>query len=155
MANVLVIDDNWSVCEMVEAMLHPEHGVTTCFDGTRGLWLFEQGEFDLVITDLMMPGLTGLEVMREIRQLRPSTKVLTISGGRDLPIGSALLKCAELHGADATLEKPFRCRELMERVDHVLGLAPRESAGSPRQATRSRDCERVDQLPDAAGPNAA
>ncbi|QDU64397.1 Stage 0 sporulation protein A [Planctomycetes bacterium Pan216] len=149
MANVLVIDDNWSVCEMIEAMLDPDHEVTTCFDGTRGLRLYEEGDYDLVITDLMMPGLTGLEVMRSIREREPGAKVLTISGGKDLPIGTALLKCAELHGADATLEKPFRRNDLVHRVDQVLASTFGQiSSAHPADDGASSGC--VDSHPDTA-----
>lgn len=78
------------------------------------------GQFDQVITDLMMPGKEGIETIIELRRTFPATKVIAMSGGPNSPLISSNLKAAQCLGAHATLLKPFTLEQLMTEVNQVL-----------------------------------
>lgn len=118
MAKILVIDDSVSVLELVASILREAgHEVITTDSGRKGVSLLDSGAPDLVITDIYMPGLDGLEVIRAARRLRPGQRVLAMSvvtGAR------GLLEIARALGAAGTLVKPFAVGELLEAVDACL-----------------------------------
>jgi DNA-binding response OmpR family regulator len=123
--SVLVIEDNRDIAELVALHLRDEgYAVTLADDGRAGLALAQGGEFDLLVLDLMLPGLDGLSICREIRAQE-----------RYLPILMLTAKSSELDrvlglelGADDYLTKPFSIRELVARVKALLrrqaALAP-------------------------------
>ena len=125
MAKILVIDDNGPLREMLKDALRPDgHDVVDAADGGEGVKLFEQQEFDLVITDIVMPRHWGTETIVKLKQLRPRTKILAISGaGRGH--GEELLKAAWSVGADAMLTKPFTMKELRQTLRDLLKSASR------------------------------
>ncbi len=123
--SVLVIEDNRDIAELVALHLRDEgYAVTLADDGRAGLALAQGGAFDLLVLDLMLPGLDGLSICREIRAQE-----------RYLPILMLTAKSSELDrvlglelGADDYLTKPFSIRELVARVKALLrrqaALAP-------------------------------
>lgn len=116
---VLVIDDERRIGEVVEYALTKEgYRVVLAHEGKRGLELFEREAFDLVVLDVMLPDLDGLEICRRIRA-RGSTPVLFLSARSDevdKVVGLEL-------GGDDYLVKPFSPRELVARVRAVLRRA--------------------------------
>lgn len=123
MAKILVVDDYAQLSAVLKAFLvHAEHDVVIAEDGAKGMELFAAGFYDLVITDIWMPNLDGVEFIAKIKNLRTNTKVLAISGAKGGD-ASARLKEARKAGADATLEKPFGRAELFAAVDGLLGPA--------------------------------
>jgi CheY-like chemotaxis protein len=77
----LVIDDNESVCEaLCELLWMIGFEAEGAMSGTQGLALLDQRAFDLVTTDLMMPGLTGWEVVEAVRARAPATQIIMITG---------------------------------------------------------------------------
>ncbi|MBV8537266.1 MAG: response regulator [Alphaproteobacteria bacterium] len=119
MATVLVIDDDIAVRTMVHRMLAGAgYSVLEAGNGRDGLKLFEQRDPDLVITEVIMPDMDGIETMRALRKLRPAARVLAISGGRLL--AQDALRYMATFGACATLEKPFDRRQLLDTVRRVL-----------------------------------
>jgi DNA-binding response OmpR family regulator len=89
-------------------------------DGTVGVTMFDGQSMDLVITDLLMPGLGGLATIVELRRKVPTAKIIAISGGGvEVPYGDALSYAIEL-GAMRTLAKPFRLPEMLDVVEEVL-----------------------------------
>ena len=128
MCRILLIDDDESVRDTLVQMLESlGHQATAADDGNRGLALFEQGEYDLVITDIVMPGMEGLEVIMQLRRLNPVARIIAISGGTSHMASGVCLQPASLLGAQSVLQKPFGLKELGEAVDRAR-LAP----GSPR-----------------------
>jgi CheY-like chemotaxis protein len=125
MARILVIDDEALVRDAVAAMLRGAgHEVRLAGDGEAGLRAYRRERFDLVVTDIVMPRMEGIETVRAIRRTRRPVKILAISGaGRS---GAAFyLTAATVLGADASLVKPFTAAELRRAVEHVLaGAAP-------------------------------
>ena len=110
---VLVIDDDefvrLTICEIVENL---DYHVTNAKDGGRALALMADGGMpDIVITDIIMPGKSGLEIIAEIRKSFPAVKIIAISGGGGSGDGDNLSAAREL-GADRVIPKPIEIKEL-------------------------------------------
>ena len=120
MARILLIDDDDSVREMLSATLTAYgHTVIQAGDGHEGLKLFEHANPDLVITDIVMPEKEGIEVLSVLRTLRPSVKVIVMSGGgRNRP--ADYLYIAKALGASSVLTKPFSSQVLITAVEELL-----------------------------------
>ena len=119
--HILVIDDDQTICQLFKVILvNAGYDVTTAKDGKHGTRLFRQNEYDLVITDIVMPEKEGLETIREIRQIAgKGYPIIAISGGGQLD-ADHYLKTAKLMGADRTLGKPIDNTELLEVVQELL-----------------------------------
>jgi two-component system, OmpR family, response regulator len=115
-SRVLLIDDDVRLKELLASYLE-QNGMTlaTANDGTQGLKLLEQGAFDAVLLDVMMPGIDGLEVCRRIRSKSNVPVIMLTARGdeTDRVVGLEL-------GADDYVAKPFSPRELLARVKAVL-----------------------------------
>jgi two-component system response regulator PilR (NtrC family) len=115
LARVLVVDDD-AMMRMVIRNELEEHDVSVANDGIQALELFKNGDFDLVVTDLKMPMMGGMELLAEIMQINPEAKVIVISGYMDCQTKKML----EQMGAVAVLEKPMGVIELNEHVAKIL-----------------------------------
>lgn len=130
MAKILVIDDEKDVRAVLREVLERAgHEVTVAAGGREGLALLERDLPDLVITDVIMPGIDGVATIREMRAAHPEMRVIVISGGGNVgPMEyepgaiatSAYLASAAQAGADRTLTKPFDRKELLEAVDGLV-----------------------------------
>lgn len=108
-ANVLVIDDEETVCRSCARILSEKgHKVATALNGEEGLRQFGESHFDLVISDLKMPGTGGIGVLRQVKERSPQTAVIVITGYSS--VGSAI-EAMKLGAADY-IEKPFTPDEL-------------------------------------------
>jgi len=132
----LLIDDDAKLASLVAEYLgQNEVDVTIAGDGERGLAALKKGPFDVVLLDIMLPGVDGLEVCRRIRALpeRGSTPVIMLTAkGDDVDkiVGLEL-------GADDYLAKPFNPRELLARVRAILRRAQPAAAGGEVHQTFS------------------
>ncbi|GAB3763190.1 DNA-binding response OmpR family regulator [Nocardioides ginsengisegetis] len=116
MACVLVVDDDHTVREVVVSYLRAhEHQVLEAGDGETALRTMQETPADLVVLDLMLPGIDGLEVCRRLRQSSnvPVIMLTALGDETDRVVGLE-------HGADDYVTKPFSPRELALRVDSVL-----------------------------------
>jgi len=121
MAKILVIDDVPAVLLSVKIILQGGgHTVDGAANGGRGIELLAGGAYDLVITDIWMPGAGGAEVIRQGRQRSPATRFLAITGGDPNVSGAPDQQRREDYGADLVLLKPFEKAELLRAVDAVL-----------------------------------
>lgn len=128
MARVLVVDDEeWVRASIAAVMRRARHAVTTAEDGKDALDKFQAARFDLVITDIVMPRMEGIETLRALRQIEPTIRIIAMSGSDGADQGF-YLKAAVALGADATLEKPFTAAELRLVVDEALALPQSETA---------------------------
>ena len=120
MARVLLIEDEESICTLMRQILAQSgHTVIEARGGTQGLALFPHAHVDLVITDIVMPDMDGLEVLRELRRMDPSVKILAITGG-DVEPGAMYLTPARLMGAATLLARQFGAAQLRAAVDELL-----------------------------------
>lgn len=121
MAAILLIEDNAELLAQIQGALEAEgHAVRPAADGADGLALLAQQSFDLVITDILMPGLDGIEVLKAIRRDRPRLPVIVMSGGGRLIGREEVLFMSRSLGATATLDKPFRREALLALVARTL-----------------------------------
>ena len=121
MARILVIDDQESIRRVVRRALERDgHEVFDASDGELGMEILESQSFDVVITDIFMPGQDGIVTLRQIRKRFPAVKVIVISGGDSSGLLD-LRQDAELLGAVKSLQKPFNAGEIMDVVRSVVG----------------------------------
>jgi CheY-like chemotaxis protein len=118
--SILLVDDDDQFRTMLSEALSDEgYQVQEASDGREALKLYESQPTDLVITDLVMPGKEGLELIVEIKQLYSGVKIIAMSGGGR---GSSedYLKMARAFGAHRVLAKPFAHREILDAISQVL-----------------------------------
>jgi len=126
MARILVIDDDSNVRLTIKTILERNgHSVVLAACGDRGIAITEIYAFAVVIIDIFMPGMDGLETVKLLRRCEPEVKVLAISGydfrEKSVPAPD-FLQMAHKLGATCCLRKPFRAQELLEAVEvHCLG----------------------------------
>ena len=130
MARIIVIDDEQYIRTALKEVLENEgFKVSAARDGRRGLELLEDEGADLVITDVIMPGIDGIATLEKIKAMHPDVPVIVISGvgnvaPRDYEPGaistSAFLASATNAGAARTLTKPFNRKELLSAVTDAL-----------------------------------
>jgi len=121
MARILVIDDQEPIRRVVRRALEQDgHEVFDASDGEVGMEILESHSFDIVITDIFMPGQDGIVTLRQIRKRFPTVKVIVISGGDSTGMMD-LRQDVELLGAVKSLQKPFNAKEIVDLVRSVLG----------------------------------
>src|SRR6201996_3205226 len=115
-ARILLVDDEQSIQTLLSYPLRKEgYHVTSALDGTEALQRFDEGRFDLVVLDLMLPRRDGVEVCRELRQ-RSQVPIIMLTAK-----GSESDKVAGLEvAADDYITKPFSMREFRSRVKAAL-----------------------------------
>ncbi len=120
MARIVVIDDDQSVRILFERFLvGVGHEVLLAENGRKGLELIQGSDPDLVITDIMMPEMDGLEILMEIRKHKKSLPVIAISGGmRSIPM--SFLPQARMFGARYVFEKPVPLDVLRGAINELL-----------------------------------
>jgi len=125
MTRVLVIDDDKSVCIAIETLLRRQNYVAVVADsGELGSKTFEASNFDVVMVDIFMPGMDGLETIKAFRRRAPTVPIVAMSGFRfRSSIASApdFLGMAAKLGATCCLRKPFGSWQLMAAIDVCLG----------------------------------
>ncbi len=135
MAKVLIVDDDVAVQATIRLLLERAgHSVVVASDGQKGLAIFEAGKFDLLLLDIFMPGMDGLETMRLIRQRQPLLPIIVISGrpiASDPAAGPDFLAMATKLGAVCSLQKPFKPAALLAAVADCLDAAKRPSSSVP------------------------
>lgn len=126
MPRVLLIEDEESFGEALEYQLEREgYEVERCLDGTVGLERFKQAGADLVLLDLMLPGMSGEDICKEIR--RDSAVPIIMLTAKDTEVDKVL--GLEL-GADDYVTKPFSTRELLARMKAVLRRSSSEATSA-------------------------
>ena len=136
MAKILIVDDDSAVQATIRLLLERAgHSVVVASDGSKGLAIFESGDFDLLFLDIFMPGMDGLETMRLVHQQRPLVPIIVISGN---PGGTAsgpdYLNMATKLGAVTSLQKPFKPAALLAAVTGCLETAAAVSRPTDRAA---------------------
>ena len=123
MVTILVIDDEPAVRQaLCRVLTAAQHEVIEAEDGRSGLEQYEACHPAVVIVDIMMPDVDGIETIRSIRRTGNPAIVIAISGGGASDPGTCLLNMAARLGANATLRKPVRAAELVQTVERLLRL---------------------------------
>src|SRR5947207_8663615 len=136
---ILIIDDIAELCEMLSEYLHKEgFEVESVQHGTRGLERARQGEHQLIVLDVMLPGMNGFDLLRELRTSSDVPVLLLTARGDEMDriVGLEI-------GADDYLSKPFNARELLARIRAIGRRNVREqrAGGSPKQPVVVGDVE--------------
>jgi len=101
------------------ALMRRKFTVIEAANGKEAIMHFKPSITDLVVTDLIMPEEDGLKVIMKLRELKPSIRVIAISGGGKAGPGS-YLNLAKALGADAIYSKPFSLNDLIDRIENML-----------------------------------
>ena len=124
MANILIVDDDGAVLQTIKILLEiAGHEVATVSDGRKAIGMVRDNEFDLLIVDIFMPAMDGLETMKLVHQHRPEIPIIVISGHafptNCTPSPDFLMMATKL-GAVCSLQKPFKATELFACVAQCL-----------------------------------
>lgn len=121
---ILVIDDDKSVRIAIETLLRHEGCVTVLADGGRlGVEAFKASRFDVVMVDIFMPDVDGIEIIKVVREQEPTLPIIAMSGFRfrgSAPSSPDFLAMAEKLGATYCLRKPFGPHQLMDAIGACL-----------------------------------
>lgn len=161
MARILVIDDELVILNLIaEILADADHDVVSVGSSTDALDLLDDRSIEIVVSDIVMPGLNGLELLEQVRQRRPSLPVVLVTGAGT----HAMLSEALAGGADGLVIKPFSHAELVGSVATALERSRRSerelrerlltpslasalaNAIEARDATMQGHCERMSQL---------
>lgn len=120
MVRILVIDDDEDVLRILQRLLEQEgYTVVGAVDSEMGIKMQHDTPFDLIITDILMPGKEGISTISELTNQYPELKIIAISGGGDFePYG--YLDIAKRVGAHRTLSKPFTGKEILEAIESLI-----------------------------------
>ncbi|MCC3754791.1 response regulator transcription factor [Staphylococcus capitis] len=123
MTNILIVEDEQNLARFIELELkHEDYNVDIEYDGRTGLDKALNKSYDLIILDLMLPNINGLEICRQIRQ-EQSTPIIIITAK-----GETYDKVAGLdYGADDYIVKPFDIEELLARIRAILRRQPQKN----------------------------
>lgn len=133
---VLVVDDDRNICELVSLYFTKEgYDVETCHNGREAISLYRKFNPDLIILDLMLPGMDGYDICREIRKESQVPIIMLTARGEilDKVVGLEL-------GADDYMQKPFDAKELVARAKAVLRRTS-SSVDNPNSATERIEYE--------------
>jgi DNA-binding response OmpR family regulator len=120
MPGILLVEDDKELREMLRlTLMRRKYTVFEAGDGKEAILHFKPSITDLVVTDLIMPEEDGLKVIIKLREIKPSIKIIAISGGGKVGPGS-YLNLAKALGADAIFSKPFSTRDLIAKIEELV-----------------------------------
>lgn len=120
MPRVLIIEDEAELREMIKtSLIRRKYTVLEAVNGKDALTHFKPSMTDLVVTDLIMPEEDGLKVIMKLKEIKPSLKIIAISGGGKAGPGG-YLNLAKALGAHAVLSKPFSINDLISKIEELL-----------------------------------
>ena len=132
MARILVAEDERAVREFVRrALVHRGHEVTLVEDGLEAARVLNEGAFDLLLTDIVMPGMDGISLALKVGREKPDVRILMMSG--------YAAERQRAHNLDElvhrVIPKPFTLREICAAVDSALAGRPRRLAAGHADST--------------------
>ncbi len=113
---ILVVEDNKKLLQTIEKELARHFEVECCEDGEEALYLIKQGIYDLVVLDLMLPGLDGIDILKNVRKDHIDTPILILTAKESLDEKVEAFSI----GANDYLTKPFYMEELVARIYAIL-----------------------------------
>lgn len=134
MHTILVVDDDKAMLNLIHDTLENQYTVLLAESVTEAESLLKNNSVNLLITDLVMPGKNGIDMIMAIHKHYPTMKILAISGGGGISGRFDYLPIAKLVGAQNTLPKPFTLGELRNSVKQLL-----EQQGTARHSSAAHD----------------
>ena len=120
MPGILIVEDDKELREMLKiSLIRHKYTVLEAANGKDAITHFKPSITDLVVTDLIMPDEDGLKVIMKLREIKPSLKIIAISGGGKAGPGS-YLNLAKALGANAIFSKPFSINDLISKIEELL-----------------------------------
>lgn len=117
MSRVLIVEDHAPMRAVMAAVLESMgHEVFQAGDGVEALRVQKDAQAELMLTDLFMPEMEGLETIRRMRASYPAMRIMAVSGGSSRGDATDYLEMAQKFGASAALKKPFTIREMTDAV---------------------------------------
>ena len=122
MPGILIVEDDDELREMLNvSLVRRNFSVFEASNGKEAILHFKPSITDVVVTDIIMPEEDGLKVIMRLRELKPSIKIIAISGGGKAGPGS-YLNLAKALGADAIFLKPFPINDLIIKIEELLNV---------------------------------
>ena len=113
---ILIVDDDKKLLSVMKNILAEEgHDVSVCSDGLKAISICKEHKYDLILTDLMMPGANGLEVLKATRKINPGTIVILVTGFASLETAIEAIR----EGAYDYITKPFKLEEIKILVNNA------------------------------------
>jgi CheY-like chemotaxis protein len=120
MPGILIVEDDMDLREMLKvSLVRRKYTVIEAVNGKEAIARFKPSVTDLVITDLIMPEDDGLTVIMKLKELKPSIRIIAISGGGKAGPAN-YLSLAKALGADAIFSKPFPVNDLIVTIEQML-----------------------------------
>ena len=115
--NILLIDDEETIRIFLQDYFEDRNfNVEIACDGLEGVQKFEKGKYDLVLCDMLMPGLIGMEVLKRIKAQKPDQRVIMLTSVKE----DSMREKAKTLGCDLYLNKPIRLADLEEKVSECF-----------------------------------
>jgi DNA-binding response OmpR family regulator len=109
---VLIVDDDPRIVQLLTEHFKPTYTVETAMNGGEALSIVRRARPDVVVLDVMLPGMSGIHVLKELKRADPTIPVIVVTGTDSLAIATEAVRS----GATTYLRKPFDLRELDQRV---------------------------------------
>ncbi len=143
--SILVIDDDPRICQLICAGFERKGYLAfSAPNGRAGLKIFAAERPDVVVTDILMPEMEGIETIMRLKRAPHAPKVIAISGGGRL-VGREFLRWAEHLGADAVMAKPFRISALVNTA-RELTSPPSQHTPPPQPAPLQKALRRTTEV---------
>ena len=118
---ILLVDDDRAISALLRIHFEADgFEVEVADNGMAAMALLNSKPFDLLITDLFMPDMDGLELIKELRQKHHDIKIIAVSGGGCRLSPEVFLKIAQHRGVARTFGKPYECRDLVQAAKDIL-----------------------------------
>jgi CheY-like chemotaxis protein len=121
MTTILIVEDEDLLREGVQEVLEMnDYVVIGAADGVEALQWLSETQVDLVVTDLVMPNMDGVDFVAKLRERYADLPVIVVSGSSHSVIARYGLKSIEIPGANASISKPFKSKDLLAKIQELL-----------------------------------
>ena len=119
MKRVLLVDDHEDTLLVLRSLFSDAYDVVMCKNGRAAVDLLSKSHFDLVLTDIVMPEIEGIELILYSKKTFPNMKIIAVTGQMNVG-GQDYLEAATAFGVDACFRKPFSLVDLLAKVNNLL-----------------------------------
>ena len=138
LGRVLCVDDEPNILRSLQWLLTKKFDVVTASSGQEALKLVKENDFDVVISDQRMPGMTGAELLREVRKISPRSMRMLLTGYSDL---QAILRSVNESEVYRFIKKPWEIKSLVKITEEACGIAKSEPAPAFLETSEIKNTE--------------